>query len=245
MTALAALTRAEARQIYRSPGSVLFSIGLPLLAIIVMAAIPATRQPVDSFGGMSVIVAFTAPIVMFSVTVTGVMSMPQTLGMHRESGFLRRLRTTPVPPSSVLGASIAVHAVLALAVATAIVLITLTAGGSAPAHPLLLTFVLVLMSSVFLSVGAVLCALIPNVKVLAGVGNVVAVLMWFTAGLWVPRAAFPDWAQTLTDLTPGGASAELLNTAIAGGEGNWRDVAVCLAWIAVSLGVAVRVFRWE
>ena len=245
MTALAALTRAEARQIYRSPASVLFSIGLPLLAIIVMAAIPATRQPVDSFGGMSVIVAFTAPIVMFSVTVTGVMSMPQTLGMHRESGFLRRLRTTPVPPSSVLGASIAVHAVLALAVATAIVLITLTASGSAPAHPLLLAFVLVLMSSVFLSVGAILCALIPNVKVLAGVGNVVAVLMWFTAGLWVPRAAFPDWAQTLTDLTPGGASAELLNTAIAGGEGNWRDVVVCLAWIAVSLGVAVRVFRWE
>src|SRR5690625_2321912 len=168
MTALAALTRAEARQIYRSPASVLFSIGLPLLAIIVMSAIPATRQPVDSFGGMSVIVAVRAPIVMFSVPVTAVRAMPQALGRHRESGFLRRLRTTPVPPSSVLGASIAVHAVLALAVATAIVLITLTASGSAPAHPLLLAFVLVLMSSVFLSVGAILCALIPTVQVLAG-----------------------------------------------------------------------------
>lgn len=245
MTAFAALTRAEARQIYRSPASVIFSVGLPLVAIIVMAAIPATRQPVDSFGGLSVIVAFTAPIVMFSVTVTGVMSMPQILGMHRESGFLRRLRTTPVPPADVLGASVAVHAVLALAVATAIVLITVIAGGSPPAHPLLLVFVIVLTSAVFLAVGAVMCALIPNVKVLAGVGNVVAILMWFTAGLWIPRAAFPDWAQTLTDLTPGGACAELLNTAIAGGDGGWQDVVVCLGWIAVSLVVAVRVFRWE
>src|SRR5699024_9431316 len=108
-----------------------------------------------------------------------------------------------------------------------------------------LAFVVVLMSAVFLAIGAVLCALIPNVKVLAGVGNVVAVLMWFTAGLWIPRAAFPDWARILTDLTPGGASAELLHTAIAGGDGNWQDVAVCLVWIVVSLGTAVRVFRWE
>src|SRR5699024_10408470 len=90
-----------------------------------------------------------------------------------------------------------------------------------------------------------LCALIPNVKVLAGLGNVVVVVMWFTAGLWIPRAAFPDWAQTLTDLTPGGASAELLHTAIAGGDGSWQDVVVCLVWIALSVGIAVRVFRWE
>lgn len=245
MTALAALTRAEARQIYRSPASVIFAVGLPLLAIIVMAVIPATRVPVEAFGGLSVIVAFTAPIVMFSVTVTGVMSMPQTLGMHRESGFLRRLRTTPVPPSSVLGASVAVHAVLGLTVATAIVLITVVAGGRPPEQPFLLAFVVVLMNAVFLAIGAVLCALIPNVKVLAGVGNVVAVVMWFTAGLWIPRAAFPDWAQTLTDLTPGGASAELLHTAIAGGDGSWQDVVVCLVWIALSVGIAVRVFRWE
>lgn len=245
MTATAALTRAEARQLYRSPASMIFSVGLPLLAIIVMAAIPAARQPVDSFGGLSVIEAFTAPIVMFSVTVTGVMSMPQTLGSHRESGFLRRLRTTPVAPSSVLASTIAVHALLSIVVATAIVLITVVAGGSPPAHPVLLAFVVLLMSAVFLAVGAVLCAVIPNVKVLAGAGNVVAVLMWFSAGMWIPRAAFPDWAQTLTDLTPGGASSELLTTAIAGGAGGWQDIVVCLAWIALSIAVAVRVFRWE
>src|SRR5690625_3705592 len=235
MTALAALTRAEVRQIYRSPASVIFAVGLPLLAIIVMAVIPATRVPVEAFGGLSVIVAFTAPIVMFSVTVTGVMSMPQTLGMHRESGFLRRLRTHPVPPSSVLGVT----------VATAIVLITVVAGGRPPEQPFLLAFVVALMNAVFLAIGAVLCALIPNVKVLAGVGNVVVVVMWFTAGLWIPRAAFPDWAQTLTDLTPGGASAELLHTAIAGGDGSWQDVVVCLVWIALSVWIAVLVFRCE
>ena len=245
MTATSALVRAEARQLYRSPASMIFSVGLPLLAIIVMAAIPATRQPVDAFGGLSVIEAFTAPIVMFSVTVTGVMSMPQTLGMHRESGFLRRLRTTPVAPSSVLAATIAVHALLSVVVTTVIVMTTLVAGGSPPAHPVLLVVVVLVMSAVFLAVGAVMCAVIPNVKVLAGVGNVVAVLMWFSAGMWIPRAAFPDWAQTLTDLTPGGASSELLHTAIVGGDGGWQDMVVCLAWIALSIAVAVRVFRWE
>lgn len=245
MTATAALVRAEARQIYRSPVSMLFSVGLPVLAVVVLASIPATRRPTDALGGLSALEAFTAPIVMFSVLVVGVMAMPQTLGMHRESGFLRRLRTTPVAPSSVLVASLAVHALLSVAVATVIVAITLGAGGSPPAHPLLLVVVIVLMSAVFLAVGAVLCAVIPSVKVLSGVGNVVAVIMLFTAGMWVPRASFPEWAQTLTDLTPGGASAELLTTAIAGGGGGWQEIAVCLFWIALSIGVAVRVFRWE
>src|SRR5690625_6202430 len=90
MTALAALTRAEVRQIYRSPASVIFAVGLPLLAIIVMAVIPATRVPVEAFGGLSVIVAFTAPIVMFSVTVTGVMSMPQTRSEEHTSELQSR-----------------------------------------------------------------------------------------------------------------------------------------------------------
>ncbi|GAA1483445.1 ABC transporter permease [Brachybacterium fresconis] len=243
--ASAALTRAEMRQIYRSPASILFSVGLPLLAIVILALIPAARVERAAFGGLSVIEAFTAPIVMFSVTMTGVMVMPQTLGTHRESGFLRRLRTTPIAPSNLLVATIAVHAVLAVVVASVIVLVTIAAGGRAPDHPLLLAAVILLMSAVFLAVGAVLCALIPTVKVLAGVGNLVAILMLFCAGLWIPRAVMPDWARTLTDLTPGGASAELLNTALAGGHGSWPDVLVCLVWTGVSVVVAVRVFRWD
>lgn len=244
-SALASLVRAEARQIYRSPIAMIFSVGLPVLAIVVMALVPAARRSLESFGGLSVIEAFTAPVVMVAVTVTAVMSMPQTVGTHRESGFLRRLRTTPVRPAAVLAASIAVHAVLAIGVANLIVGITLLAGSGPPAHPWLLAGVIVLMSTVFLAIGAVMCAVIPDVRVLAGAGNVVAILMWFSAGLWIPRAALPPWALTLTDLTPGGASAELLNTAIAGGQGGWQDVAVCLAWIVLALAVSLRLFRWE
>ncbi|MFC0673033.1 ABC transporter permease [Brachybacterium hainanense] len=244
-SALGALVRAETRQLRRSPAALIFAIGLPLLAIIVMALIPGARAPREAFGGLSVIEAFTAPIIMVSVTVICVMSMPQTIGTHRESGFLRRLRTTPVPPATVLAASLVVHAVLALAMPCAVLAVTLLAGGRAPAHPVLLAGTIVLMSITFLAIGAVLCAVIPNVRVLSGAGNVVAILMWFSAGLWIPRAVMPDWARTLTDLTPGGASAELLNTAMAGGQGDWLDLLVCLAWTVLALAVAVRSFRWE
>lgn len=245
MSATGALFRNEARLMARTPASVIFIVGLPVLAAIVLAAIPAARRPSPEFGGLSVSQAYTPVIVLFAITMAALIVLPQLLGSYREMGYLRRLRTTPVAARDLLAALFWLTALVSVLVAVIIVVVPLVFGVEPPRQPLLLALGIGIAIVVFLALGVLLAALIPNPRVATGVGNVVAMVMWFCAGMWFPRALFPDWLGTITDLTPGGASAALINAATAGAGLTWTPIVVCAVWFVGSLALARWLFRWE
>lgn len=86
---------------------------------------------------------------------------------------------------------------------------------------------------------------LPIAKVASGVGAVVAIVMWFFAGMWVPRQVFPDWLARIADWTPGGASATLLTNAGIGAELGWQPFVCLVLWGLGGFLVAVRTFKWE
>lgn len=239
------LVRTELRLLRRDPTAMLLALALPVLASLVIAAIPAAREASPVFGGASVAQAYTPALTLFAVTMAAVVVMPQTLGSHRESGYLRRLRTTPVPPALLLGAVLTVVAAVGVLAAVVIHVGPMALGVTTTRRPLVSALAVVLAVASFLAVGAVLAALVTSPRVAAGVGNVVSLAMWFCAGMWVPRAQFPPWLRTLADLTPGGAAADLMGAASSGGGVDGLAVVVCLAWTAGCALVATRVFRWE
>lgn len=245
MSATLALLRSEVRLMLRSPAAMLFSMLLPIAAVIVMTFIPGAREGNPAFGGASVIEAYTAALILFAVTMATLVVFPQTVGSYRELGVLRRLRTTPVTPGHLLGAIAAMVSLIALCASAVIMALPAVLHATDPKRPLALCAVVVLTVLTFLAMGAMLAAVIPGAKVAAGVGNTVAALMWFCAGLWFPRAQFPDWLRVLTDITPGGASARLLGGAVHGGSLPWQAVLVCAVWLVAAAAVAVRTFRWE
>lgn len=245
MSATTALLRTEATLLARNPAAVIFTVLAPLAAAVVIASVPAARRPSEAFGGLSVAQAYTPSLVLFAVTMAALVAMPQILGGYREIGYLRRLRTTPVSPRQLLLALFGVIGAVTVVVSVVISVLPLIAGVPAPRHPWAFAAAIALAVVTFHALGAALSAVIPGTRIAAGVGNVVAMLMWFSAGLWFPRAQFPDWLRTVTDLTPGGAVAELMNTSSLGGTLSWAPVLVCLAWTAVATVVAVRTFRWE
>ncbi|WP_432560389.1 ABC transporter permease [Granulicoccus sp. GXG6511] len=244
MNATAALLRNEARLFARTPGGVI-PVFLPVLAALIIAAIPAARRPVDVMGGLSVSAAYTPTLILFAMTMAALVVLPQMLGSYRELGFLRRLRTTPTSPAALLAAYVIVTAVLSSIVSVVIAAGPRLFGAPAIQRPLSFAAAVIVALLPFLALGLMLCAIIPNPKAAAGIGNVVAAVMWFVAGMWFPRAQFPDWLLTLSDLLPGGAAATLMTDAMVGAPISWQAVAVCLAWAVLGTVVAVRTFRWE
>lgn len=235
----------EFRLLARDPAAMIFAAVLPLVAITVMSAIPPAREPLADFGGLSVVQSYAPTITLFATSIIGLTLLPATLGGYRELGVLRRLRTTPASPSSLLLAMFAVMAALGVVVAALIVLIPAGFGAGLPQN--LASFALAAMLSLlsFVALGALLAAVIPNAKAAAGVGNAVAAVMWFAAGMWLPRVHFPGWLTTLTDLTPGGAAASAMTAATTGAPFAWQPVLVLIAW-TVGAGVLARAtFRWE
>lgn len=245
LAATRSLIALQARLVRRSAGAVVMPVIAPVVAALVIAAVPAARRPTPVFGGLSVSQAYTPTLVLFAVTMLALVVMPQQLAEHREGGFLRRLRATPTAPVDVLTALVAVTSLVAGLVAAVVVLGPLAFGVTPPAHPVTFALAVMLALGSFLALGLVLCALIPTGRLAVGVGNVVAALMWFAAGMWYPRAQFPAWLAAVTDALPGGAAAALMLDATAGAPIPWVAVLVCLAWMLAGAVVAAATFRWE
>ena len=243
--AFAAHLRSETRLILREAAALIFGAVLPLAAIIVMSAIPAAREPLADFGGLSVVRTYQPTILLFATSVLGLTIVPAILGGYRQAGILRRLRTTPASQATLLAALFVVVAAVGLVVAALIVAVPAIAGAGLSEHLGWFALAAVLSLVAFLALGTLLAAVVPSPQVAAGLGNVVAALMWFSAGLWLPRVFFPDWLVTLTDLTPGGAATRAMIDAAVGVQPSWQPFVVLVVWTAAAALVAVRTFRWE
>jgi ABC-2 type transport system permease protein len=243
--AYAAHLRSESRLLSREGAALVFGAVLPLAAIVVMSAIPAAREPLAGFGGLSVVRTYQPTILLFATSVLGLTVMPAILGGYRQAGILRRLRTTPASPATLLAALFTVVAAVGLLVGALIVAIPALAGAGLPKHLGWFALAGLLSLLAFLALGTVLAAVVGSPQVAAGLGNVVAALMWFSAGLWLPRRLFPDWLVTLTDLVPGGAAAQAMLDATVGVQPSWQPFVVLAAWTVAGALVAVRTFRWE
>lgn len=235
----------EAKLLAREPAAILFGAVLPLVAITVMAAIPGAREPLANFGGLSVVQTYVPTITLFATSILGLTVLPSILGSYREMGVLRRLRATPVSPTNLLAAVGLLVLIVGLVVSVLVVVIPALFGAGLPAGLGWFSLAAVLSLLAFLALGAVLAAVIPNPKAAAGVGNAFAALMWFAAGMWLPRVLFPDWLRTLTDLTPGGAAAQAMTAAPTGTGVSWQPFVVLAVWTVAAFLIAQRTFRWE
>lgn len=245
MSATTALFRNEARMTLRTPAIVIWTVAIPVAALVVMCLIPAARQPLDPFGGLSVVEAYQPTLIVFAATLLALQMMPMTLGNYRELGFLKRLRTTPAHPAHLLAAVLGLMLVIIGVVGIFMAIFPLLFGVGTIGRQALVIVLLIPCAAAFLGMGAFLAAVIPNPRTASGVGAAVAAVMWFAAGMWFPRAQFPEWLANVADWTPGGAAASLITAASSGGTIAGQPVICLLVWAIAGFGIAIRAFRWE
>lgn len=245
-SATSAVVRTEARLFLREPMGLFWVVAFPTLLLVVLGLIPSFREASADLGGQSVIALYVTVCVLLSMVMVGATVMPATVIEYRGSKILRRLRTTPVSPATLLGAQALVFAVAVVAATVLCVGVGLVAyDAQLPAHLGGWAMAFVLALTAMLATGGVVTAVSPSVTV----GNVVSMAVMFptmfTAGVWVPVQAMPDWLQAIVHWTPMGAAAEALNQATVGQFPDPGYLAVVAAWTVVLAVIAVRSFRWE
>ncbi|WP_226343998.1 ABC transporter permease [Agilicoccus flavus] len=243
-SAFAALLASEARLLRREPGVVAWAVVIPVVATIVLALVPATRSPQEGLGGWSFSQVYLPVLVLFTTSLLAVQGMPTVLAQYRADGVLKRLRTTPAAPAQLLAAVMVVLGLASLAVAAVLVAIPAVLGNPPPGNVLAFGLVTVLALAALLSIGALVSALAPDARVATGVGTLLTFVLWFFAGMWIPRTVFPEVLGRVADLTPSGAASAALLEAMHGGWPSWAQVGVLLAWTALPAIVAARTFRW-
>jgi ABC-2 type transport system permease protein len=209
------LVLTELRQAWRTPVYLIPAVGLPVLLLVVFGSIPSLTQPSKTFGGISFFTIYTPTLMV--LVLLGLLSLPSQMASYREQGVLRRMSTTPVPASALLGAQVAVNILFA------VVSIALILGVGAGAFNLALPvqfgwFVLSLALAVAAMFGIGLC--IAAFAASPRVSNVIAGALFyplaFFSGMYGPLTVYPGVVGRIAKWAPTGAAFNALHASLGG-----------------------------
>ena len=240
------LLETEAKLTWRQPIGLFFGLGLPLLVLVVFANIPQFTEPNEAFGGRSLMSIYVPVLIVFSLGGLALVGLTTPLISYREQGVLRRLSTTPVPPSWLLGAHLIIGLVIAaVAIGLLLVITRFAFGVRGPGHLAGFALALVLTAVVLFGAGLWVSAVARTAQAGAVISNVLFLSMMFFAGLWIPRPVMAPVLRVISDYSPLGAAVAALQSAWEGSFPGGRPLLVLAGYTLLAAIGAVRSFRWE
>ncbi len=236
----------EARLAWRLPAGLIGGIALPLVLLIIFGEIPAFHQTQASLGGLTAFDVYVPILISFVIAILGLNSLPLPLVSYRDQGILRRLSTTPVPPSWVLAAQLVVQFCIVMTSLLILVVVSMTVFGlEAPKNPGGLVLSIVLSIAALFAIGLCIAAAARSGTAARAIGAVALYPMLFFAGLWFPRELMPVILQDISNFTPLGASVEAMQDSMQGQFPPAEPLLVLAGYALVFAFIARRYFRWE
>ncbi|MEU1398142.1 ABC transporter permease [Micromonospora zamorensis] len=244
MHAFRQILRIEARLYLRDLPTLLTIVGLPTMILVVLGLIPSLSEPDPNFDGQNFVNYFAPSLLVVTLAMVGVNTMPMALATYRERGVLRRLATTPAHPGALLAAQLVVALAAILASALLLIIVgRLAFGVPLPRHPLGFILAFVLGTAALLALGLLVAAVARTTKAAQAMAVPLFLLTMFFGGVYLPRFLLPDAVARIGDYTPPGVQALL--DAWTGPSPQPLHLAI-MAVIAVAAGAgAAKLFRWE
>jgi ABC-2 type transport system permease protein len=171
---------------------------------------------------------------------------PTTLAGYREKGILRRMSTTPMPPSRVLLAQLMISLGLA-AVSVVLVLVVGHFGFKfqLPQNGGGFLLSIALACTALFSVGLIIAAVAPSARVATGIGVALFFASLVFGGVFVPAEMMPPFLLRVGDYTPLGAAMQSLRASWGGTMPQMLHMAVLGGYTVVAGALAARFFKWE
>jgi len=192
---------------------------------------------------------FVPSVIVFTLTISTLAMLVNSVVAQRELGILKRRRATPLRAAAlVISQSLAV---ITTAVASVALLVALaaTAFGTAPAESGILTLVLAVIfgSAAFCGLAYALSTLVDSTDSSQPMIQLIMFPLFFISGIWVPTSELPTWLNDLASVFPVEHVADLVHRAYVGVVPLGAivlDLAILAAWAIAGAAVAARRFQW-
>ena len=245
-TAFGKVVLNEARLTWRRPIALIAGVALPVFLTVVFGELPVFHHTSASFGGITPFDAYVPVLAVFSLAMLALLGLPIPLASYRELGILRRLSTTPVPPSWLLAAQGLVQVCIAVAgLAVILVLAVAAFGAPVPKSPVGLLLSVALSIAGLFPIGLMIAAMSKT----AGAANVIGRLTFFPliffAGLWLPRALMPAVLLDISNYSPLGPAVQAMQDSMLSGFPPVQPLLVLAGYAVVFGFLAKRFFSWE
>jgi ABC-2 type transport system permease protein len=241
------LAATDIRLFVREPIAVFFTIAFAPLLIILNGLIFGNEPTPLSGGRGSMDLAMPAYAAMV-LCIVGFMSIPVSICGYRESGVLRRYRSTPLRPMTFIAADVVSNLLMAF-----VGVLALGVAGWAFYHTSFDGSVIVVGIAIafcalsMFSIGYLIAALAPSARMANVIGLLVLYPMMFLSGIFIPAEVMPETVKRISQFLPLTYAVELLRGLWFGEP--WSDyllaTAVLLGVLVVCTALAARFFRWE
>ena len=225
--------RFERRLFRRNPSAAFFNFVLPLLLLLLVASVFA-----DDDEELEVLIPGIAGMSIMATTFT---ALAFNMTFLREQGILKRVRGTPLPAGSYLGAlvgSAVINAVVQVVLVFAIG--RLAYGVDLPDQPAAVLVYAVAGVAAFAALGIAFSHAIPNFDAAGAYTNAVFLPLVFISGVFYSADDLPPALELIGGSLP-------LKHVIDGlaGDGFGAGLLIVAAWGALGAILAVRYFRWD
>jgi len=236
--------RAEQLQFWRSREAAIFIFVFPMLLFVLLGSVYS-----GTISGHPARQLLLTGMLGYGAANTAFAGLGVILVVRRETGILKRIRSTPLPAATYLAATLT--SMLLIFVLQAVLLFTLGRvfyGTPLPHQVVSLALALLFGTAVFAALGLAAAALIRSAEGSSAVLNTVLLPMAFLSGSFGPRGRYPEVLRAIGDALPLRYLLELVNGVYLDHRAPWHHgtaAAVLAAWGVAGLLVAVRRFGWE
>lgn len=235
------LVRTELKLFLRDPASIIVTVALPVAIVVVFGVIAHPGTNDDPILTYFPTMALSLGLAQLALNLT-----PTTLAGYREKGVLRRMSTTPTPPSRVLLAQLVIS--LALAAVAVVLVILVGHFGFQFALPRQVggfVLTIALSATALFAVGLLVAAVAPTARVATGVGVGLFFVSLVFGGIFMPAETLPPFMVRVGDYTPLGAAMQSLRASWGGTMPETLHLVVLGGYTLVAGALAARLFRWE
>jgi ABC-2 type transport system permease protein len=190
-----------------------------------------------------------AGMIGYGVASVAFAGLAITMVIRRESGVLKRVRATPLPPATYLVAVLVSTLIVFAIEALIVVLLGRVLYGVHFPHRLgSLVLALLLGATAFAALGLGITGLVRSAEGSSAVVNIVYLPMAIVSGTFFSTHNYPAFLKWLAEALPLTHFTALTRHVMLDGRPIWTQgsqVLVVALWGAGGLAAAVRGFRWE
>jgi ABC-2 type transport system permease protein len=240
----------EAIAFWRNPQSRFFTLLLPIIFLVIFATVIGGTTTTPSGAKIDVSHYYVPGIATLAIVGASFINLAVSVVTQRESGILKRRRSTPVPAWVLIVGRAAVSIAVALAtVAVLIVIGRLAFGVPVPGR----TLPGVVVSSIvgafaFCCLAFAISTRISNADAAQPILQFITLPLYFISGVFIPDANNPSWLRHIANIFPVRHLAQALLRGFDPGAHApgiaWQHLAVVAAWGLGGLVVALRRFAW-
>jgi ABC-2 type transport system permease protein len=240
-------TRAQQLMFWRNREAAFFTFFLPVIFFLMFAAIYGDESIAEEeIPGAEFL---QAGMIGYGVASTCFAGLAITVVVRRETGVLKRVRATPLPPATYLLALLASMFVIFL-IEAALIIGSGTTFFDVPLPANLFSTFLLLMfgAAAFTAMGLGISCLVRSAEGSSAAINAVYLPMAIISGTFFSTESYPPFLQAIAEVLPLTYFTELTRDVMIDGEHIWSSpgaVGVVALWGAIGLAGAIRGFRWQ